>query len=128
MGLKHPDDDTVKVVAHIKHNLSERGQSWQYRLVNKEGNELPIVEWIGPTDLAAEDLLNSSDGGRASALEEAIDFLREFLKDGPEPAEFILREAASKSIAERTLDRAKEKVKVDTKKLGKKWFWSLPKH
>ena len=124
---KHPDDDTIKVVAHIKHNLSEKGQSWQYRLVTKEGNELPVVEWIGPTDLTAEDPLNASDGGRASALEEAIDFLRDFLKDGPEPAEFVQREAASKSIADRTLDRAKEKAKVDARKKGKKWYWSLPK-
>lgn len=124
---KHPDDDTIKVVAHVKHNLSEKGPSWEYRLLEKEGASLPIVDWIGPSDLTAEDLLNASDGDRASALDEAIDFLREVLKDGPEPAEFVQREAGSKSISARTLDRAKEKVKVITKKPGKKWYWSLPK-
>jgi RecA-family ATPase len=123
---QHPDDETIKVVAHIKHNLSERGQSWQYRLVQKDDSKHPILEWIGPTDLTAEDLLSPRDDHQPSALDVAIDFLRLNLKESELSAEWLQSEAATKSIALRTLDRAKDKIGIVVRKKGKRWFWALP--
>ena len=123
---KHPDDPEVKVIAHVKYNLSEQGKSWQFELVLEKDKTLPILRWLGSTDLTPEDLLSTPNFDRPSALNEAIDFLRDYLVDGPESAEKVKTAASASSIASRTLDRAKDKIGVITKKQGKRWFWSLP--
>jgi hypothetical protein len=123
---KHPEDPEVIVIAHVKYNLSKRGVSWQFELVMEKDQTLPILKWLGPTDLTAEDLLSTPGHDRPSALNEAIDFLRDYLDDGQEPAEGVKTAASARSISGRTLDRAKDKIGVIAKKRGNRWFWTLP--
>lgn len=123
---ENPDDPAEKVIAHIKHNISERGQSWAYRLVQKADGTLPILEWIGASDLTAEDLLGSADTDRKSALDEAVDFLRERLKEGPKPAAEIEGEGEKLGIAKRTIDRARKEIGVVSRKGRKGWLLALP--
>lgn len=122
---QHPDEPDWKVVAHVKHNISERGQSWIYKLAKETDDGLPILRWVGPTDLTIEDLAGGDDGHRKSALDEAIDFLRVFLRDGPQPARLVEDRAKHAGIAKRTLDRAKQELKIIPKKRTKGWMWSL---
>jgi len=123
---QHPDEPGWKVVAHVKHNLSERGQSWIYELVKGAKDGLPVLTWVGPTDLTVEDLMGGDDGDRKSARDEAIDFLRAFLKEGAQPARLVEEKAKAAGIAKRTLDRAKQDLKIVPKKTRNGWAWSLP--
>jgi hypothetical protein len=123
---EHPEDEKLKVVAHVKYNLSPRGDSWLYELVTNRSGALPVLAWRGKSNLTADDLLNQSHDG-ASAVETAINFLREELKKGPKSASEMLSLAESKGIFKRTLDRARKQLRVRAFKTAKDWRWELPK-
>jgi hypothetical protein len=59
-------------------------------------------------------------------LDVAKDFLRCELADGPVAVSDLLERAGAAGIAERTLRRAKAKLKVLAEKDAKVWFWRLP--
>jgi hypothetical protein len=109
-----PDADGVLVVAQTKTNLvrRERGASIEWRLVPwGEDEEIPRVEWLGPSQLMADDLLKGRDGRRDDyAQREAIDFLRTELASGPRRSAELLKEAAKAGITQSTLKRAKSKL------------------
>ena len=123
---QHPDDPSLKIVAHVKHNISERGQSWVYELVQETENGLPILNWVGPSDLTIEDLMGGDDGDRKSALDQAVDFLREELKDGSKPVAEIEAKGQALGIAKRTIDRARKEIGTEAKKGKGGWILSLP--
>jgi hypothetical protein len=122
---RHPDDPDIGVLAHLKHNLSVRGDSWGYRLVPDETTAIPNFEWTGKVNLSA-DQLTASDSG-PSALDSAIDFLKQELSGGPIKATEIQKKAEARAIASRTIDRAKKELGVKVDKKGASWIWSLPK-
>src|SRR5690606_18257969 len=69
--------------------------------------------WEGISDVTAAALLAPApDPGEKSAVEEAADWLRGALEDGPVPSRVLLREAKASGIAEITLRRAKERLGV----------------
>lgn len=125
---QHPDDPELKIVAHVKHNIAPRGTSWVYELVQQVPDGIPVLKWIGPSDLTVEDLMGADDGDRKSALDEAIDFLREELKGGPKPVAEIEQKGQSQGIAKRTIDRARKEIGTDAKKVKGRWILSLPGH
>lgn len=125
---QHPDDPELKIVAHVKHNIAPRGTSWVYELVQQVPDGIPVLKWIGPSDLTVEDLMGADDGDRKSALDEAIDFLREELKCGPKPVAEIEQKGQSQGIAKRTIDRARKEIGTDAKKVKGRWILSLPGH
>ncbi|MGB3489832.1 MAG: AAA family ATPase [Xanthobacteraceae bacterium] len=119
----HPDDPDMRVVAHVKHNLSERGNSQGYRLVSRPGSQIPQFKWAGPVNLTAEQL--SALPTVPSALEEAVRYLQQELSNGAANAVDLQRKAMTVGIAARTLDRAKKELNVKTSKSGSTWIWSL---
>ena len=121
----HPEDPKLRVMAHMKHNLSERGDSRVFELVKHDDNVLPVLVWRGTTDITA-DTLEASGNGAPKALELAIKFLRQELKDGPRAASLIKTAAKAKDIASRTLERAKKELSIRSKKSDDLWIWSLP--
>jgi archaellum biogenesis ATPase FlaH len=123
---QHPDDPDLKIVAHVKHNIAPRGTSWVYELVQEVPDGVPVLKWIGPSDLTVEDLMGADDGDRKSALDEAIDFLREELKDGSKPVAEIEARGQARGIAKRTIDRARKEIGANAKKVKGHWILSLP--
>ena len=123
---EHPSDSSTKLVVHIKHNIAKRGQTQSYEIYSENGG-MATLNWLGPSDITIDDLI-SSEGGtpRMSALDEAIQFLRVFLKNGPEPTTKVEKEAAARDISEKTLERARRSLGVVSKKKGKSWVLSLP--
>jgi hypothetical protein len=83
----------------------------------------------GESDLTAADLLAEPTPSPVpespGAIDEAIDFLRATLADGPRPTTEILEEAAAAGVSIRTLKRAKAKVGAQAyRPHGRKcWFW-----
>jgi len=123
---RHPDDENLKIVAHVKHNISEQGQSWVYELVKETEDGLPILKWVGPSNLTIDDLMGGDDGDRKTALDQAIDFLRDELKNGPRAVGHIEAKAQAQGIAARTIDRARKEIGVLAKKVKASWMLSLP--
>lgn len=123
---EHPNDSSTKLVVHIKHNIAKRGQTQSYEIFSEDGG-MATLNWLGPSDITIDDLI-STEGGtpRMSALDEAIQFLRVFLKNGPEPTTKVDKEAAARDISEKTLERARRSLGVVSKKKGKSWVLSLP--
>ncbi|WP_027834875.1 AAA family ATPase [Maritalea myrionectae] len=123
---EHPNDSDTKLVVHIKHNIAPRGKTQTYELYSEEEGEMAQLNWLGSSDITIDDLINPNSGTRMSALDEAIQFLRVFLKNGPEPTTSVEKEAAARDISEKTLERARRSLGVRSTKKKDKWYLSLP--
>lgn len=122
---EHPEEPSTVLVVHIKHNIAPRGQTQSYRIVGNEGG-IPTLEWRGPSEITVDDLFNGDEPKRKSALDEAIEFLRGCLKDGPMPTTMIEKDAAARDISPKTLERARRTLKVKSRRKGRRWHLSLP--
>jgi hypothetical protein len=119
-----------RILVRVKGNLSQPPTSLAFHLDGPEGG-VATVAWEGATYATADDLLGATNRDNAdepSRLEEACDFLRERLADGPVPAGELLAMAVTSGISEITLRRAKKAVGVRHAKLGMRgpWAWLLP--
>jgi RecA-family ATPase len=121
----HPERENHRVVAHFKHNLSERGKSQSYELVQQKPPLMPKVEWRGEVDVSIDDL-HSVAKKEPSELDHAVKFLQNYLADGPKQASEIADKADSFSISAKTLERAKTTIGIKPKKVGKHWVWQIP--
>ena len=87
-----------------------------------------LVSMTANDAVAAE--RDSERGGQDSAprTNEAVDWLRHCLTNGPCPAKEIKKKASEDSIASRTLDRAATELGVTKKPggVGMPWVWRLP--
>lgn len=86
------------------------------------------VEWLGETEQNARDLLAGPEpeGGR-SQIDEAIEWLHDYLtgQGGSARAGDVIKAARVDGIAERTLQRAREKAGIPSAKGLGGWGWSL---
>ena len=66
--------------------------------------------------------------GGHSAVDEAIDWLRTALSDGPRPSKELEEEARKNEISGKTLERAKKEIGVESRPGGyrKPWISMLP--
>jgi len=122
-----PDDSSKCGFVQTKTNLAEAGCAVGYKI--EDGH----FYWTGKSDLTKERILSIPTGDtEKSAVDEAVDFLREALKDGKRPCEEVQNEAATIGIASSALRRAKSKLKVHSKRvtIGNQgegaWVWVLP--
>lgn len=116
---EHPEQRGQAVMTHAKSNLSQRGQSLAFTVL--EGR----FEWIGEVDLTPSELIRGATAD--TPLQEAVAFLREALADGERPAREVQAEAREWGISDRTLKRAKKYLDVKVRKLGMDgaWHWQL---
>jgi hypothetical protein len=136
---RHPDDDTRRVVAVSKTNLSAEAQSWSFKIAVDE-KKRPFVSWDQyPVEVTAERLVQAMDERGKPAGEDpdtsmgrAVAFLREALAKGSRPTKEIEEEAREvHCIPARTLDRARTELgvsaRIETGETdGKKWKrWAL---
>jgi len=113
IGL-HPEDEEVRVLVHIKHNLSARGDSWLYTLEGATETRVPKLVWGGTTDLTADDLARKPNkiGRPDNASQDAEQFLKRALAGGERRIEDVVRDAEKRSISDRTLRKAARKLGV----------------
>jgi hypothetical protein len=123
-----PENPQNKALVHIKSNLAPTGASIGYEL--KEGG----FYWTGVSNLTAAQILASENDAGTSAGDEAADFLRNELREGPVDASQVWRDARDMGLSESTIKRTKAMLGVITqrqsdtggKKGGGKWTWGLP--
>jgi hypothetical protein len=122
---KHPEDESQRVLAPLKGNLSKPAPSLEFSLVEADNGAVK-VKWGRVTSLGADALLAASPR-KHSALDEAMEFVRETLTDRAVLSTRLEEEARSAEISGATLRRAKEALGVIAKKSGKgAWFSALP--
>jgi hypothetical protein len=125
---EHPDDDRLRVMAPHKSNLAEKPPSLSYRIVSSTVHNTARVEWKGVTDHDANSLAAGSvSPHERTALDDAKEFLREELKDGPVMAKQVFKDAREAGHAEITVRRAKTELRVQSERQGTEgWAWRLP--
>ena len=134
-----PDDDNKdldarkRVIAQVKCSVGQRSPSIAYRILPDEADPRHArFMWDGLNENSAEELVapghKESDEER-SAIDEASDFLSVTLASGPVDSNEIKRLAKENYIGWRTVERAKKRMRVKSRKTlddyGKaKWMWS----
>jgi hypothetical protein len=92
----------------------------------------PILEWLGPCPLTADQLLAGPARTRTpeAPRDRAREFLRDVLDKGPLTAREIWAAAEEQGLSERTLWRAKEDLEIRSKQVetdGRRFsYWLLP--
>jgi hypothetical protein len=106
-----PNDAGRRVLAATKCNLTAPPTPLRFRLEPHGG--VCRVAWLGQADYTADDLVRQLSRAELahraeerSKLEEAVEFLRTLLADGPHPTGMCYLEAQIADIARRTLQRA----------------------
>jgi len=129
MVAKDPDDDSRCILSVAKSNLAKLPASLAYRIMSNAA-EVPYIDWLGTTQHTAASLLNDQTDTQEdrSALKDAEDFLSDYLKDMPRKAGDVLKAMKPAGISEKTLRRAKIRLKIQSKKsdFQGEYFWSLP--
>ena len=125
---EHPDDDRLRVMAPHKSNLAEKPPSLCYKVVSSEVHNTARIEWTGATEHDANSLASApASPVEKTKQDEAKDFLRDELGDGPVMAKSVYRDAEDAGISRGTLLIAKTALRVRSEKIGTEgWQWSLP--
>lgn len=123
---KHPNNPDLRLMVHLKWNLTTQSQSWVYEVIKKEGEDLPVIEWRGQSDISIDDLGSDDNDDGPPPRRNAVEFLRAELADGPMPAKYLLEKAENEGIKKRTLDRAKSELNIIVEQQKRKWVWRLP--
>lgn len=126
-----PDDDTARVLAHGKHNLSEPGESLRFRIEGVEVHrrdglavKTSRIAWIGSSTHSTADLLRSDR--RREPRDSAEDWLIEQLRDAPVLVTELQAGASVHGHSWRTVERAKKELGIESIRrdpLGP-WYWS----
>lgn len=92
---------------------------------------MPVIDWdTTPIRMTAEEILHTARHA-GPAIDEAAAWLESVLADGHQAAADLKSRARQDGIHERTLLRAKARLRVVTSRdgfgLGGSWRWSLPK-
>ena len=117
---KDRDNPNRRLLTPAKANLS----------VDPGGLAFSIIDGVvtfepGRVEITTDEALCPETDDGAGALDEAKDFLRECLKDGPAPSTKVLKQAKANGISERTLNRAKKALDVKSFKEKDTWFWKI---
>lgn len=130
---RDPSDPDARILAVTKANLAPQHlrRSLRYRLVSAPDDpHRAIVEWLGESDLSADDLVSPASGstatnGASPAVNEAKEFLQTELADGPRKKAELVELATRQRVAPRTLERASKQLGV-MRKGDKGALWQLP--
>jgi 5S rRNA maturation endonuclease (ribonuclease M5) len=132
---RDPDDeDGACVVSQIKNNLGRLDlPSLKYRIdsaiIDTEEGPADVgrLVMIGESDRSVADILRDRGTDETSSVDEAAEWLRAFLGNGPKPSLEVVEHAREEAgISLRTLKRAKKDIGVESHKNEKVWWMSLP--
>jgi AAA domain/Bifunctional DNA primase/polymerase, N-terminal len=123
-----PDLPRHRILAAVKSNLAVLPPALRFTL-EAAGNACRVV-WCGDAPYQADELIGSADPpDELDRLQEAQSFLEALLSDGPLPAEECLRQARLARVREKTLRRAKARLRVRSYREADgpvcRWMWTL---
>jgi hypothetical protein len=134
---KDPDDDSRRIFASLKNNLAREASPLAYRLgerlIGKKQVLASHVLWDSePVEVTAAEILAAADssGGDRTAKQEAVEFLRELLAEGPVLQTEVRSQADAVGFSYATVKRAKREARVKASRVGEegvrgggRWFW-----
>lgn len=123
----HPDDDTMKVWAAVKHNLGPKPPSLAFTIEPHEGSTR--IAWGEQTDFSAADILKGQSSMNAgNKTDQAAAIISDVLSGGPRGENEVKSECERAGISGSTYWRARRKLKVVSEKsgFGAGWILSLP--
>jgi archaellum biogenesis ATPase FlaH len=122
-----PNDSTEIGIAHIKSNCGAKGKVVGFT-ISENG-----LTWNPNTRLTTEIIqgYGNSKSESNNALREAMDFLKDTLKNGKQNGQDVLLTAMQYGISEKTLRRACKELEIDCKErvgFGKDMivYWKMP--
>jgi len=135
----HEADAEQRLFCRAKSNIGPDTGGWDYRLDLGEVPGTPGVtavwaRWGKVLKGSARDLLAEAeatgDPEEKSELDDAVEWLRKLLANGPVDSKEIRSDAKQAGIAWRTVERAKARLGVKPSKAGFSggWRWSLSGH
>ncbi|KKN57527.1 hypothetical protein LCGC14_0561440 [marine sediment metagenome] len=135
---QNKDDDERRLFLPIKNNLSKVRTGLAFTLVNTQvlinGNQHghPACKFeSGAVEMSADDALDTEGRKRsAKKVDEAVEWLEEFLENGPQMSVDIFEAGKQNSLSKYAITRAKIKLSIKPiqfRELGKiiGWQWAL---
>jgi hypothetical protein len=112
-----PED---RLLVPVKNNLAKQPAGRRFSLIDShDGNDVAVITWGDETSQTAAELLAPLPENKSkSKLEQAMDFLRALLADGPVPVKTAEAAAKGVGISERTLQRARSELGVKSRPRG----------
>jgi putative DNA primase/helicase len=128
------EDRKRRILAPLKNNIGDDRTGFAFSIQSMEvagGIETSrVVFEPGSVTVSAAELLRGQQqtDDERGAVDEAVDFLREYLKDGPLTSKSMEKAAKDAGIAARTIERARAKLKIKARKsdVTGAWLISLP--
>lgn len=133
--VEHGDGTETRHIAKEKANITSANGGFIYSLEQTDLGDIEdvnYIKWGAYDDRNASEILREGDQPveEKSAFDEACEFLKEILKDGPVDVKDIETAAKREGISTITLKRAKKSCKVEseihrgtTGGRTSKWFW-----
>ena len=133
--VRTEEGEDRRILARGKSNIGPDDGGFEYQIGQVEalpGIQASRIEWGKEVSGTARELLAEPDGQDAaddkSAVDAAVEFVRQVLADGPTPTRTIEAESKSAGVSWASVRRASESLKVIKRKGdGGVWYWSLPK-
>jgi KaiC/GvpD/RAD55 family RecA-like ATPase len=124
MLKRSPNRPDERILSLSKSSLGVTATSLSFNLQDLDG--VGVVRWLGESEFTSEDLLRPK-ASKQTALEEAIGFIEQELREGPRRREEIFEEAARRGISRMTLRRASEELQVVSapREFQGPYFWML---
>jgi hypothetical protein len=115
-----PDDPDTVTLMQIKNGLGphRRDLAFTYTLDESGMKYCKVVENIDVEETLSKNKEKIKEAG--NAMKEAVDFLEEFLEEGPQEYKRIIEEAERKSISKTTLTRARSKLNIAVNHVGRR--------
>ena len=130
--IEDADDKERRLFLPTKWNLTKRQDGMAFRIgerkVDAAGVTGSCVEWedAGVVTTADEALTAFDNKGREpTAVDEAVEFLRDCLADGPRPVAEVQADAKGRGIALGTLKRAQQRLGLKCTKGGMAGGWVM---
>jgi hypothetical protein len=120
-----PEDEDRRLLLSVKNNLGA-APGLAYRIESADNGSGRAVWEDGTVEITISEVESDGGGDDRSAVEEAIEWLSGFLSGGPVKASEAKKQSGKDGIAERTLKRAKQRLRVTAEQKERCWWWSLP--
>jgi hypothetical protein len=126
MGID-PEDDEMRVVAHVKANWSEKQSSllFSFEELDSDIDGVKVMttrlKFEGVSSVTADDLVAPRERN-SPELDRAIEFIEQELSNGPVPSAILNDHADEIEISKGTLGNAKKHLGVISKQVGGTWI------
>lgn len=129
-----PDDPETRVMAVTKINVTRPPKALTFRITalpdTLSSQDRSKFSWGEFVDLTSDDIIGGGEHAGKSDRDDATQFLKDILDDGPLELRKVERMAEARSLSVRTVHRAADEIGVVKKVSGfgkeKHSTWSLP--